>query len=124
MASLRRQASTESHKTFEDVFEKIYKEAFTLLVDKQRRYGDSNIEQLGLHGVISRIAHDKTARAKKFLNGKIESGVVVLDELPDGQGESMEDTLLDIANYALIAVSLLRGEWGRPMREETKSEKP
>ena len=48
----------------------------------------------------------------------------MLDELPDGQGESMEDTLLDIANYALIAVSLLRGEWGRPMREETKSEKP
>ena len=123
MASPKRQASTASPETFEDVFSEIYKEAFTLLVDKQRRYGDANIEQLGLHGVVSRIAHDKAARAKKFLNGKIESGIVILDEIPDGQDESMEDTLLDIANYALIAVALLRNEWGRPMREKVSSDK-
>lgn len=124
MASPKRQASTEKTEAFEDVFEKIYGEAFTLLVEKQKRYGNSNIEQLGLHGVVSRIAHDKASRAKKFLNGRIENGVVSLDPLPDGQDESMEDTLLDIANYALIAVSLLRDKWGKPMRGEIKSEQP
>ena len=123
MASPKRRASTASPRTFEEAFGEIYEEAFNLLVDKQRRYGDSNIEQLGLHGVISRIAHDKTARAKKFLNGKIENGVVVLDKLPDGQDESMEDTLLDIANYALIAVALLRNEWGHPMKENVNTDK-
>jgi hypothetical protein len=123
MASPKRQALTASPRTFEGAFEEIYKEAFKLLVDKQRRYGDSNIEQLGLHGVISRIAHDKTARAKKFLNGRIENGVVILDKLPDGQDESMEDTLLDIANYSLIAVALLRGEWGHPMKENVNTDK-
>ena len=105
-------------ETFESVFEELYAESFDLLCRKQMRYGNANIEQLGLHGVISRIAHDKVARAKKFLNGKIIDGQVVLDQMDETSEESLEDTLLDIANYALIAVSLRRGLWGRPMRHE------
>jgi hypothetical protein len=105
-----------NQETFEQAFQEIYDEAFKLLCDKQARYGNSNIEQLGLHGVISRIAHDKIARAKKFLNGRIVGGQVFLNEMDDDQEESLEDTLLDIANYALIAVALRRGKWGRPLK--------
>jgi hypothetical protein len=110
-------------QTFEKVFADIYNEAYLLLCDKQARYGDSNIEQLGLHGVISRIGNDKIARAKKFLNGKIVNGQVVLDPIPGDKDESLTDTLLDIANYALIAVALNRGLWGAPM-ERDLTERP
>ena len=105
-------------KTFEETFKEIYDEAYGLLCQKQARYGDSNIEQLGLHGVISRIGNDKIARAKKFLNGKIVNGQVLLDPIPEDQDESLTDTLLDIANYALIAVALNRGLWGAPMESD------
>lgn len=106
---------SEKVRSFENTFAELYSEAFQLLVDKQERYGDLNIQQLGLHGVVSRIAHDKVSRAKKFLNGKIVAGEVRLDELDNNTEESLEDTLLDIANYALIAIAIQRGQWGRPM---------
>ncbi len=108
----------EDIPTFEDNFRKIYNEAFELLCEKQARYGNSNIEQLGLHGVISRIGNDKIARARKFMQGKIVDGQVVLDPLDQGTDESRADTLLDIANYALIAVALQRGMWGAPMEKD------
>lgn len=104
--------------SFEAEFQKIYSQAFSLLVLKQRRYGNSNIEQLGLHGVISRISFDKVSRALKFLNGRVVDGKVELDPLDSGNDESLEDTLLDIANYALIAVAIKRGVWGKPLEDE------
>jgi hypothetical protein len=103
--------------SFEAEFQKIYSEAFSLLVQKQRRYGNSNIEQLGLHGVISRISFDKVSRALKFMNGKVVSGKVILDDMDHSTEESLEDTLLDIANYALIAIALQRGAWGKPLED-------
>jgi hypothetical protein len=105
----------DDEQTVEKVFGKIYNEAYDLLCEKQSRYGDSNIEQLGLHGVISRIGNDKIARARKFMQGKIVDGQVILDPLDESTHESLADTLLDIANYALIAVALQRGLWGAPM---------
>lgn len=104
--------------SFEAEFQKIYSEAFSLLVEKQRRYGNSNIEQLGLYGVIGRISFDKISRALKFMNGKVVAGKVELDALDDATDESLEDTLLDIANYALIAIALKRGVWGRPLEDD------
>lgn len=106
---------TEFDRSFENTFAEIYSEAYKLLVDKQERYGDLNIAQLGLHGVISRLAHDKVSRAKKFLNGSIVNGEVHLHPMDDDTEESLEDTLLDIANYALIAIALRRHQWGKPM---------
>lgn len=108
----------DDEQTFEKVFGKIYNEAYDLLCEKQARYGDSNIEQLGLHGVISRIGNDKIARARKFMQGKIVDGQVILDPLDESTYESLADTLLDIANYALIAVALQRGLWGAPMEKD------
>lgn len=104
--------------SFESEFQRIYSEAFSLLIQKQKRYGNSNIEHLGLHGVISRISFDKVSRALKFLNGIVVDGKVKLDAMDEGTEESLEDTLLDIANYALIAVALRRGVWGKPLEDE------
>jgi hypothetical protein len=108
----------DTTETFEKVFGSIYNEAFELLCQKQARYGDSNIEQLGLHGVVSRIGNDKIARARKFFQGKVVDGQVILDPLDSDTDESLTDTLLDIANYALIAIALKRGLWGAPMERD------
>ena len=52
------------------------------------------------------------------MNGRVINGKVELDQMDDVAEESLEDTLLDIANYALIAVALRRGLWGKPLEED------
>jgi hypothetical protein len=105
-------------ESFEDVFEALAKEATDLLVQKQRGYGPKNIEELGFHGVFSRLASDKINRLRNLMNGTVVKGHVVLDFSDGDLDESVEDTLLDIANYALILLALKRGLWGRPLRSE------
>jgi hypothetical protein len=57
----------------------------------------------------------------KSLNGTIVDGKVHLNDLEEKhKDEAFEDALFDIANYALIAIALKRGEWGKPLEEETK----
>lgn len=106
--------------TFEQAFAALYREAFDLLVARQRKYGPRNIERLGIHGVLSRLAHDKVERVMRTMNGRVVNGTVVIVEVdPDGEaGDTFEDALLDIANYALIALAQHRGLWGRPLGSE------
>jgi hypothetical protein len=106
--------------TFQDVFRGLFSESFSLLVERQAKYGNLNIQQLGLHGVMSRIANDKMSRVMKSLNGKIVDGQVVLDPIDEYKDEAFEDALIDIANYALIAISLKRGTWGMPLEADDK----
>ena len=105
--------------TFQGVFKDIFDEAFDLLVERQRKYGPKNVESLGLYGVFNRLSDDKVERIRRALNGKVEHGRVVLDTAVDFADESFEDALFDIANYALIMIALKRGEWGKPLAEET-----
>lgn len=113
--------------TFEGTFSVIYSEALELLINRQRKYGPDNIRQQGIYGVITRIADDKLARVKQSLNGRLENGKLILDPVKTkggtGEGDdSFEDALLDIANYALIALALHRGEWGKPLIEDMDDE--
>lgn len=103
--------------TFEDVFEDIFKEAFDLLIERQRKYGPENISGQGLYGIITRIADDKISRVRTAMNGQVVNGKVVINPIEDREAEdTFEDALLDIANYALIALALKRGLWGKPLR--------
>lgn len=102
------------NETFQDVFRDIYAEAFNLLAKRQAKYGDLNIHQLGLYGVLSRVANDKVSRVMKSMNGQIVDGKIILDTIKEEHADEMfEDALLDIANYALIAIALKRGLWGK-----------
>jgi hypothetical protein len=108
-------------ETFQQAFAKIFNESWNVLVDRQSKYGNLNIQQLGLYGVLSRVANDKMSRVMKSLNGTIVDGKVHLNDLEEKhKDEAFEDALFDIANYALIAIALKRGEWGKPLEEETK----
>lgn len=113
-------ATIDTGTTFEDVFDGLAFEALQILYSRQRKYGPNNISQQGMFGVFTRIADDKIARIKRAFSGKVVNGEIVLDPIPDGEADdTFEDGLFDIVNYALILLSLKRGVWGKPMREDT-----
>jgi hypothetical protein len=75
-----------------------------LLLKKHKDYGPSNIADApggALNGLRVRI-HDKTAR----INNLVDSGA-------KPENESLEDSFKDLANYAIIALMVLRGQWGK-----------
>lgn len=73
-----------------------------VLFRKHRDYGPKNISLSpggALNGLRVRM-HDKLAR----INHLIDSGV-------EPENEALIDSFLDLANYAVIAQLVIRGEW-------------
>jgi hypothetical protein len=73
-----------------------------LLLSKHRDYGPKNIS-LAPGGAVNGLRvrmHDKLAR----INNLVDSGA-------DPQHESLEDSFKDMANYAIIGLLVLRGQW-------------
>ena len=105
--------NTPKTQDFEKYFSTLYDEAKSILVERQRQYGPANIESLGVPGVFSRMSDDKMSRVKKALNGSVVKGRVVLSDasLAELQHPSVRDALIDSANYALILLSLINGQW-------------
>jgi hypothetical protein len=107
----------DAPRWFEDAFSRIFDQAYDLLVEKQEAYGPENVRELGFYGVFSRLASDKVNRLRNLMNGTLANGKISID-WADTNDESVEDTLLDIANYALILVALQRGWWGLPLADD------
>jgi hypothetical protein len=81
------------------------KEAFRIVCEnvrimdtKQQDYGSNNISAFGEFGVLVRL-NDKMERLKN------------LNKMPSVKNESIDDTYLDIANYAVIAMLIRRNLW-------------
>ncbi len=79
-------------------FEKIQKQAYDIFVKKNADYGDAFAE-FGVIGVFVRM-EDKI---KRLLSVNKNSISLVCDE-------TVEDTLLDLHNYAAMALMLLNKE--------------
>ena len=80
----------------------IARKAIELLVQKHDDYGPSNISDAPggpLNGLSVRL-HDKVARLNNLLSNNKEP-----------QNESVQDTFIDILNYALIALLVIEGKW-------------
>ena len=80
------------------------KELSELLLSKHRDYGPKNISQAPggpINGLRVRM-HDKLAR----ISNLVDSGA-------DPQHESLEDSFKDMANYAIIGLLVLRGQWDK-----------
>lgn len=76
----------------------------SLLLSKHKDYGPLNIADAPggpLNGLRVRM-HDKLAR----INHLIDTGV-------EAENESLYDSFLDLANYALIAQLVLEDKWPR-----------
>ena len=90
--------------TFEYHVGKTYQELLDLLLSKHKDYGPKNIADApggAINGLRVRM-HDKLAR----INNLYDS---IRDMAPEH--ESFEDSFKDMANYAIIGLLVLRGEW-------------
>ena len=83
---------------------RIFNEAQVLLEKKHRDYGPKNISDSPggpLNGLRVRM-HDKLAR----INHLIDTGATP-------ENESLRDSFIDLANYSIIALMVIDGEWGK-----------
>lgn len=83
-------------------------EAFELFLERHKKYGAHNISRFGFFGVLVRLS-DKMERL-------IRTGTAKTGDFDD---ESVADTLLDISNYALIALVVIRSKWVKFFGQET-----
>ena len=89
---------------FEDDVRIIYDELMSVLLKKHKDYGPKNIADApggALNGLRVRI-HDKTARINNLLDSQRKA-----------EYESLEDSFKDLANYAIIALLVLRDKWDK-----------
>lgn len=90
-------------------FLRIALENVKLFDRKNADYGNRNISGFGTFGVFVRM-NDKFERIKNLIKFKtIDRSIAVTFTFPENEG--LEDTLRDIANYALIAVMIEKGLW-------------
>lgn len=95
---------TPPKSTFEISVDKTFLDAKTLLLRKHKDYGPLNIAHApggAMNGLMVRM-HDKMERLKHLT-------YAVPDQKPNY--ESIEDTLMDLANYAIIGLLVQRGQW-------------
>ena len=93
---------TYQQREFEAAVRELFAGARDVLLRKHHDYGPTNISQSPggpLNGLRVRM-WDKTAR----INNLIDSGATP-------ENESLRDSFLDLANYALIGVLVLDGDW-------------
>ena len=95
-------------KTFGDAIDSIDDKLKRLMIDKQRDYGPGNILSFGEFGVLVRL-NDKVERLKNLLTK---------NKAP--RNEAIEDTWMDIANYAKIALMLRENIFELPLEERLK----
>ncbi len=93
---------SEPIDAFERSVVKVYSEARELLLKKHHDYGPKNISRApggALNGLLVRM-HDKFARIINL----VESGA-------EPENESLRDSFVDMANYAMIGLLVLDGDW-------------
>lgn len=89
-------------KKFDAALSAKFGECFELLLRKHNDYGPSNIA-LAPGGAVNGLRvrmHDKLAR----INHLVDSG-------KDPSNESLRDSFVDLANYAIIGLMALDGDW-------------
>ena len=94
----------DSHSDFEDKVRIVYDELMSLLLKKNKDYGAKNISDApggAINGLRVRM-HDKLARINNLYDNS-------RDLAPDN--EPFEDSFKDLANYAIIGLLVLRGDW-------------
>lgn len=109
---------------FEYLLFPYYAEAFEILVERQAKYGPKNILDAGVYGVVEQL-RNKVERASAQLRGTVVDGRVVLDPMDDETKKVFRDSLLDLANYSIIALALTEGLWVADMvLDPTKPARP
>ena len=90
--------------SFESAVAQAFQELLDLLLSKHKDYGPKNISEApggALNGLRVRM-HDKLARINNLY-----------DSQSNPEHESLEDSFKDMANYAIIGLLVLRGQWDK-----------
>lgn len=96
------EVTNKTIEDFKDDSAQIYNELFEILAKKQIDYGPLNIWNApggATNGLMVRMS-DKLERLKNLVYNSIEPN-----------NEALEDSFIDIANYAVIALMVERGIW-------------
>jgi hypothetical protein len=99
----------EDSTTFEYHVGKTFQELLDLLLSKHKDYGPKNIADApggAINGLRVRM-HDKLARINNLYEYMEDTNGF------QPQHESIEDSFKDMANYAIIGLLVLRGEWDK-----------
>jgi len=97
----------EQHSEFRKITNKMYH----LHVKKNMDYSPANILGTGEIGVVVRM-WDKMCRLMNLLGFEIEVKFKGFRETKEPKNESIEDSFLDSAVYAIIGLLYKRGKWG------------
>lgn len=98
----------EQTQAFLEIIERMYQ----LHLEKNSDYSPLNILGTGEVGSVVRL-WDKTCRLMNLSGFRIEGEFKSYEAPKEPKHESLEDTLLDLANYAVIALILRQGKWGK-----------
>ena len=96
----------KAYETWNNFSPKLFQELFSIFCRKQDGYGPNNIADTRELGVAIRL-NDKVKRILNLLKNGTN---------PDE--ESIRDNLLDIADYAIIALLCLDGNWPEYVDED------
>ena len=105
-------SQTQYPETFAE-FQKITQFMYDLFSSKQADYGPTNIG-MGQSVVVEDEHVKKSMLALSVrMNDKVQRllNMTFNDHMPNH--ESLEDTLVDIANYAVMAIIVNRKKWGK-----------
>ena len=102
-------SSTIDTTTFDGSCIKEAMSVASIVVRKQKDYGPANITTFGLEGVMIR------------LSDKINRLINLVQNQKEPENESVEDTLIDIAGYAIIGLMLQHETFTRPLKEERET---
>jgi len=91
-------------------FEEIIQSMLATYKLKMDDYSPWNMKGTGELGATTRL-WDKTARLMNLMGFDIGTGKFTAWK--DPKNESIDDTLLDLANYAIITMILRKGKWGK-----------
>jgi len=85
----------------EQDFKKISNEIVELLVKKNSDYGSDNLKKFGLFGILVRLS-DKMERLRNLIYKDVVKSAKC--------DETIRETFIDIAGYAINAIRLLDGD--------------
>lgn len=93
-------------------FREIVDQMYQVHLDKNADYSPANILATGEIGLATRL-WDKMARLLNLVGFRIEIASARYEEPREPKNESVDDTLMDMAVYAIIGKLLREGVWGK-----------
>lgn len=93
-------------------FQEILNRMYRVHLDKNADYSPANILGTGWIGLVTRL-WDKMARMMNLAGFRIEIASSEYEAPQAPRNESIDDTLMDMAVYAIIGLLLRQGKWGK-----------